>query len=47
VATHSATASVGSPAPDFSLDDVDGHTVHLADELTHGPVVVVFLRGFA
>ncbi len=46
VVTHSATASVGQPAPDFSLDDVDGHTVHLADELTHGPVVLVFLRGF-
>lgn len=45
--THSATASVGSPAPDFSLDDADGRTVHLADELAHGPVVVVFLRGFA
>jgi peroxiredoxin len=47
VATHSATASVGSPAPDFSLDDVDGNTVQLADELALGPVVVVFLRGFA
>ena len=47
VATHSATASVGQPAPDFSLDDADGRTVRLADELAHGPVVVVFLRGFA
>jgi hypothetical protein len=47
VATHSATASVGQPAPEFSLDDVDGRTVRLADERAHGPVVVVFLRGFA
>lgn len=47
MATHSATASVGQPAPEFSLDDVDGRTVRLADERAHGPVVVVFLRGFA
>ena len=47
MATHSATAAVGQPAPDFSLDDADGATFHLADELAHGPVVVVFLRGFA
>jgi peroxiredoxin len=47
VATHSTTASVGRPAPDFSLADADGQTVHLADERAHGAVVVVFLRGFA
>ncbi|HEX4777709.1 MAG TPA: hypothetical protein VFW74_13105 [Acidimicrobiia bacterium] len=47
MAIHSTTASVGQPAPDFALDDVDGRTVRLADERAHGPVVVVFLRGFA
>ena len=47
LATHSATASVGQAAPDFALDDADGQTFRLADELAHGPVIVVFLRGFA
>jgi peroxiredoxin len=46
VSVHSSTAAVGTRAPDFTLPDADGNAVHLADELTHGPVVVVFLRGF-
>ncbi|MDA8438957.1 MAG: peroxiredoxin-like family protein [Propionibacterium sp.] len=35
----------GSPAPDFTLPDVDGHPVHLADLLAAGPVVLTFYRG--
>jgi peroxiredoxin len=33
------SAEIGKPAPDFSLSDLDGHVVHLADE--HGKVVVL------
>ena len=41
-----ATAlGVGAAAPDFTLPDVDGTSVHLSDLLLHGPVVVVFYRG--
>jgi len=47
VATHSATASVGTTAPDFSLPDVTGATIALSELRARGPVVVVFLRGFA
>jgi peroxiredoxin len=38
---------VGSPAPKFSLPDAEGTLVALDDLVAHGPVVVVFLRGFA
>ena len=47
MAVHSAAAGAGHPAPDFALPDADGNVVRLADELRHGPVVLVFLRGFA
>ncbi len=33
-------------APAFSLPAQDGRTVDLATELAHGPVVLVFYRGF-
>ena len=33
------TAEIGRPAPDFTLNDVDGHPVHLAD--TRGKIVVL------
>jgi peroxiredoxin len=46
MAVHSQTASVGTPAPDFTLTDQHGAEVHLADALGAGPVVLVFLRGF-
>jgi peroxiredoxin len=46
MAVHSETASVGTPAPDFTLTDQHGAEVHLADALSTGPVVLVFLRGF-
>ncbi len=47
MATHSSTAAVGSRAPDFTLSGANGRSVTLSEELTHGPVVLVFLRGFA
>jgi peroxiredoxin len=46
MAVNSRTASVGTPAPDFTLTDQHGDEVHLADALRAGPVVLVFLRGF-
>lgn len=36
---------VGDEAPDFALEGMDGSEVWLADELTQGPVVLVFFRG--
>jgi peroxiredoxin len=47
VTVHSTRASVGEPAPTFSLPDAEGNVVALDDLVAHGPVVVVFLRGFA
>ena len=37
---------LGETAPLFSLLDLDGQRVTLAGELTHGPVVLVLLRGW-
>ena len=47
MAVHSSRASVGTPAPKFALPDADVNIVALDDLVAHGPVVVVFLRGFA
>ncbi len=47
VSVHSSTAGVGQPAPDFNLTDQHGQEFRLADALGAGPVVIVFLRGFA
>ena len=44
---HSRTAAVGSAAPDFRLTDQHGAEFHLAEALGQGPIVLVFLRGFA
>jgi peroxiredoxin len=46
MAVHSRTATVGHPAPDFTLTDQHGTEFHLAGAISSGPVVVVFLRGF-
>jgi peroxiredoxin len=46
MSVHSRTASVGQDAPDFSLRDQHGQPFRLQEVLTHGPVVLVFLRGF-
>ncbi len=35
----------GEPAPEFELQDINGHLVRLSD--FHGkPIVLAFLRGF-
>ncbi len=41
-----ATVTVGSVAPPFSLPAQDGRTVTLADEVARGPVALVFYRGY-
>jgi len=46
-ALHVTTpAPTVAEAPAFALPAQDGHRVALADELAHGPVVLVFYRGF-
>jgi len=47
MATHSTTASVGTAAPKFALPDQAGQTIDLDGLLARGPLVLVFLRGFA
>ena len=37
---------VGQPAPDFSLEDVDGKVMTLADFRGKKTVVLVFYRGY-
>ncbi len=37
--------SVGDPAPDFTLKDQDGKTVHLKEALSKQPVVLIFYPG--
>jgi hypothetical protein len=44
--TTTASVADGTQAPAFALPDQNGHTVALADELAHGPVVLVFYRGY-
>jgi peroxiredoxin len=47
MAVHSARATVGTLAPKFALPDAEGEAVALDHLLARGPVVLVFLRGFA
>jgi peroxiredoxin Q/BCP len=37
---------VGAKAPAFALNDLDGNSVSLADQLKHGPIVLVVLHGY-
>lgn len=46
MSVNSRTATVGQPAPDFTLTDQHGSEFHLAEAVSRGPAVVVFLRGF-
>ncbi len=39
-------APAADVAPPFALTAADGSTVALADGLAHGPVVLVFYRGY-
>jgi hypothetical protein len=46
-AVHVTTpATIGDTAAPFALPAQDGRTVSLAAELAHGPVVLVFYRGY-
>lgn len=47
MSTQSATATVGSPAPDFTLAPVGGGDAVALSARRGRPVVLVFLRGFA
>jgi peroxiredoxin len=38
--------AVGAKAPDFSLNDLYGKSVSLADQIKQGPVVIILLRGY-
>jgi hypothetical protein len=38
-------ARIGQNAPDFTLPNASGHSVHLADLTARGPVVLSFYRG--
>lgn len=41
-----ATELQATTAPDFALDDLEGHTVRLSDYQGEKHVVLVFNRGF-
>jgi peroxiredoxin len=43
---RSRTATVGQPAPNFTLTDQHGDEFRLSEAATERPVVLVFLRGF-
>ena len=36
----------GELAPDFELEDIEGHSIRLSDFRGSKPVVLAFLRGF-
>ena len=38
--------TLGEPAPDFELNDVNGNLVRLSSFRGQKPVVLAFLRGF-
>ncbi len=44
--TTAANVADGELAPAFALTAQDGRPVSLASALAHGPVVLVFYRGF-
>ncbi|MFO0857815.1 MAG: YHS domain-containing (seleno)protein [Phycisphaerales bacterium] len=44
-AVMTTALKAGQTAPDFSLPDIQGHTVRLSDLLKQGPVVLTWYRG--
>ena len=44
--TQHATLATSDAATSFALTSHTGGTVSLAEQLAHGPVVLVFYRGF-
>lgn len=45
-ASANTQPTVGSPAPDFSLKDLEGRTFKLSEKFAQGTVVLIVLRGF-
>ena len=43
---RSTPIAVGDVAPDFTLEDQNGHKVTLSDARGKSPVVLVFYRGY-
>lgn len=43
---RSTPIGVGDVAPDFTLEDQNGHKIALADARGQNPVVLVFYRGY-
>ena len=46
VATEPDRVKVGQPAPDFSLEDVNGKVIALSDYRGKKSVILVFYRGY-
>lgn len=46
IATELDRIKIGQPAPDFSLEDVNGNTMTLSDFRGKKNVVLVFYRGY-
>jgi len=46
IATELDRVKVGQPAPDFTLEDVDGKAITLSDFRGKKSVVLVFYRGY-
>ena len=44
--TSDTPIAVGDMAPDFTLEDQNGHKVTLSDARGKSPVVLVFYRGY-
>lgn len=45
-AQRTGPVAVGEVAPDFTLEDQNGHKVTLSDARGKSPVVLVFYRGY-
>jgi cytochrome oxidase Cu insertion factor (SCO1/SenC/PrrC family) len=45
-AASTSPVGVGEAAPDFTLEDQDGHSVTLSQSRGKAPVVLVFYRGY-
>ena len=43
---RSTPVALGEVAPEFTLEDQNGHKVALADARDKSPVVIVFYRGY-
>ena len=44
--SRATPVAVGDVAPDFTLEDQNGHKVTLSDARSKSPVVLVFYRGY-